>query len=206
MTSDYSTFPFDAEQCAKFIELINVERMLPEIWVTKSRLTPFSILAKALENTYLTCVIGRLWALVCRYHYIYSLRLSINASTNTSPSQVRSLLRSGIRSVEQGSDTSWSTSWNKDDHNESSFFVTSEFSTGVEDGVWCTPNRQLDLCHSLEKIHYHFEGAMERISYDGEFSSRLLASVIISDYCFMGSVLVSSCENDVSFSHTSLTR
>ena len=31
MTSDYSTFPFDAEQCAKFIELINVERMLPEI-------------------------------------------------------------------------------------------------------------------------------------------------------------------------------
>ncbi|KAJ3488256.1 hypothetical protein NLI96_g2973 [Meripilus lineatus] len=50
MTSDYSTFPFDAEQCAKFINLLDIS-------------------PAASENSYLTCVIGRIWALTFRHRF-----------------------------------------------------------------------------------------------------------------------------------------
>ncbi|KAL6309944.1 hypothetical protein BKA93DRAFT_756917 [Sparassis latifolia] len=48
LTSENSTFPYDAEQCAMYIDLLNIE---------------------ADCTTYMTCVIARIWELVSRHRY-----------------------------------------------------------------------------------------------------------------------------------------
>ncbi|KAI0959824.1 hypothetical protein AcW1_004538 [Taiwanofungus camphoratus] len=48
LTSDTSTFPYDADQCAKFIELINVNTAC---------------------TTYMTCVIARIWVTISRHRF-----------------------------------------------------------------------------------------------------------------------------------------
>ncbi|CAL1695755.1 unnamed protein product [Somion occarium] len=50
LTSDSSTFPFDAKQCATFIKLINLSD-------------------EACENSYMTSVIARIWTTVCLHRF-----------------------------------------------------------------------------------------------------------------------------------------